>query len=53
MPEPLKVLVVDDSRIFRTIVSQAVRNIDGMEKVGSAGEGDLAISYLRHVTLIW
>ena len=48
MARPLRVFVVDDSRTFRSIVSQAIRSIDGMEKVGSAGEGDLAISYLRH-----
>ena len=48
MVDPLRVFIVDDSRIFRTIMAQAILSIDGLQKVGSAGEGGTAISYLRH-----
>lgn len=43
---PLKVLVVDDSRIFRTAVARAFGNIDGCEVVGSVFSGEKALEYL-------
>jgi two-component system, chemotaxis family, protein-glutamate methylesterase/glutaminase len=44
---PLRVLVVDDTAVFRRIVSEAVSAIPGMEVVGTAGNGRTALQRLR------
>lgn len=40
---PVRVLVVDDSLVFRTSMTRAVRACEGMELVGEADSGEAAI----------
>lgn len=40
---PVRVLVVDDSLVFRTTMTRAVRACDGMELVGEADGGEAAV----------
>jgi DNA-binding NarL/FixJ family response regulator len=40
---PVRVLVVDDSVIFRTGMSRAVHACDGLELLGEAGDGETAL----------
>ena len=40
----LRVLVVDDTSIYRMLVSNALRQIDGVEVVGSATNGEEALT---------
>lgn len=43
----LKVLVVDDSSIFRTQISAALKGVSGLEVVGTAANGRIALEKLR------
>jgi two-component system chemotaxis response regulator CheB len=47
MPDPARVLIVDDSRIFRTALEQALTGQDGIAVVGSVFSGDKALEFLR------
>jgi DNA-binding NarL/FixJ family response regulator len=40
---PVAVVVVDDSLIFRTGMSRAVKACEGLELVGEAGDGETAL----------
>lgn len=40
---PLRVLIVDDSVIFRTIVAEALRDVPWIEIIGSAPDGERAL----------
>ena len=42
--KPIRVLVVDDTIVFRKIVSDVISNIPGAEVVGTANNGKIAIS---------
>jgi two-component system chemotaxis response regulator CheB len=44
---PLKVLVVDDSRTFRTILEAILRKMDGVTVIGAAEDGEKAIEFLK------
>lgn len=43
-----QVFVVDDTAIYRKILSDAVREIEGLELAGTAPRGDLALQKLKH-----
>ena len=43
----LKVLVVDDTILFRKVVSEAAAAIPGVEVVGSAANGKIALTRIR------
>lgn len=43
-PEPLRVLVVDDTILYRTIISEILTAIPGVEVVGTASQGEIAIA---------
>lgn len=47
MNDPLRVLIVDDSRIFRSVIEEALAEIDGVKAVGSVWSGDKAIDFVR------
>jgi len=43
----MKILVVDDSIVYRTAISQALAEVPGVEVVSSASNGQVATDYLR------
>ena len=45
-----RVLVVDDTSIFRRIVSEALSAIPGVEVVGSSSNGKLALARVARFT---
>jgi two-component system chemotaxis response regulator CheB len=45
--EPLRVLIVDDSRIFRSALEGALNEIPGVRVVGSVWSGEKAIDFVR------
>lgn len=47
MPDPIRVLIVDDSRIFRATMEELLSSIDGVEVVGSAWNGARALETIR------
>jgi two-component system chemotaxis response regulator CheB len=47
MAEPAKILIVDDSRVFRSILEKMIANIPGVQIVGTADSGATAIEFLR------
>ncbi|MFQ5559061.1 MAG: chemotaxis response regulator protein-glutamate methylesterase [Nitrospinota bacterium] len=47
MVDKLKVLIVDDSRIFRSALEEALKNEAGIEVVGSVWNGVKALEYIR------
>jgi two-component system chemotaxis response regulator CheB len=46
-PEPLRILVVDDSRIFRSALETALEGRAGIRVVGSVWNGEKAIEFVR------
>jgi two-component system chemotaxis response regulator CheB len=46
-PEPLRVLIVDDSRIFRSALEGALKGHPGVRVVGSVWSGEKAVSFVR------
>jgi len=44
--EPIRVLVVDDTAIYRKIVSDVLEAMPGIEVVGRAGNGQIALSQI-------
>ncbi len=46
-PEPLRVLIVDDSRIFRSALEEALKDHTGVRVVGSVWSGEKAVSFVR------
>ncbi len=46
-PEPLRVLIVDDSRIFRAALQEALEGRPGIRVVGSVWSGEKALEFLR------
>lgn len=49
MSTNLKVLVVDDTALFRKILSDVIQTIDGVEVVGSASNGRIAILQIQQL----
>lgn len=47
---PLRVLVVDDTAIYRKIVSDVLRDIPGVDVVGTAVDGRIALEKIRELT---
>jgi two-component system, chemotaxis family, protein-glutamate methylesterase/glutaminase len=47
MAERISVLIVDDSRLFRSALSEAIGGLDDMEIVGSVFSGEKAIEFIR------
>ncbi len=45
--EPLRVLIVDDSRIFRAVIEDALSGRDDLQVVGSVWSGEKAIEFAR------
>lgn len=43
----LKVLVVDDTIVYRKIISDVLADIDGIDVIGTAGNGKIAMSRIR------
>ena len=48
MADPIKVLVVDDSRLFRTAVAESLAGETDVQVIGSERNGLKAIEFLRH-----
>jgi two-component system chemotaxis response regulator CheB len=46
-PEPLRILIVDDSRIFRSALESALEGRAGIRVVGSVWNGEKAIEFVR------
>ena len=46
--EPLRVLIVDDSRIFRAALQDALEGRPGIRVVGSVWSGEKALEFVRH-----
>ncbi len=46
-PEPLRVLIVDDSRIFRSVIEEALATRDDVKVVGSVWSGEKALEFAR------
>jgi two-component system, chemotaxis family, protein-glutamate methylesterase/glutaminase len=46
-PEPLRVLIVDDSRIFRAALQDALEGRPGIRVVGSVWSGEKALEFIR------
>lgn len=49
MNSPLRILVVDDTAIYRKIVSEVLRTIPGVEVVGTAVDGKLALDKIQEL----
>ncbi len=45
--DPIRVLVVDDTVIYRKIISQVLAELPGIEVVGRASNGELAMQQIR------
>jgi two-component system chemotaxis response regulator CheB len=45
--EPLHVLIVDDSRIFRAAMQEALERLPGIRVVGSVWSGEKALEFIR------
>jgi len=51
MAEPIRILIVDDSKVFRTILEKIISGISGVQVVGTADSGITAIEFLRMRTV--
>src|SRR5262249_54809653 len=47
-PEPLRILLVDDSRIFRSALQRALEGRADIRVVGSVWNGEKAVDFVRH-----
>lgn len=47
--QPLRVLVVDDTVLYRTIVSEILNAIPGVEVVGTASHGEIALAKIAEL----
>src|SRR5262245_34711874 len=47
MPEKIKVLIVDDSRLFRSALEEALHGQDDITVVGSVFSGAKALEFVR------
>jgi two-component system chemotaxis response regulator CheB len=47
--QPLRVLVVDDSTFYRNIVSEVLTTIPGVEVVGTAANGEIALAKIAEL----
>jgi two-component system chemotaxis response regulator CheB len=51
MADPIRILIVDDSKVFRTILEKIISGISGAQVVGTADSGVTAIEFLRMRTV--
>jgi two-component system chemotaxis response regulator CheB len=51
MDQPVRVLVVDDSKVFRSILEKIISSIPGVNVVGGVGKGSDALEFLRMQTV--
>jgi len=47
MSEPAKILIVDDSRVFRSILEKMIATIPGVQVAGTADSGLAALEFLK------
>ncbi len=47
MAEPAKILIVDDSRVFRSILEKLIATIPGVQVIGTVDSGLAALEFLR------
>ena len=47
MADPIRVLIVDDSRLFRSALEEALRGVDDVVVVGSVFNGAQALDFIR------
>jgi two-component system chemotaxis response regulator CheB len=47
MPDPTRILIVDDSRLFRGVLEQALAGVPGVAVVGSVWNGVRALEFLQ------
>lgn len=47
MPDPIKLLIVDDSRLFRSALEEALSGARDVQVVGSVFSGDKAMEFIR------
>ena len=47
MTEPAKILIVDDSRVFRSILEKMIADIPGVQVVGTVDSGLAAMEFLK------
>jgi len=47
MSEPAKILIVDDSRVFRSILEKMIASIPGVQVAGTVDSGMAAIEFLK------
>jgi len=45
-PEPIRILIVDDSRIFRGVLQSVLEQIPGVQVVGSVFSGEKALEFI-------
>ena len=45
-PEPIRILIVDDSRIFRIVLQSVLEQIPGVQVVGSVFSGEKALEFI-------
>ena len=45
-PEPIRILIVDDSRIFRSMLQSVLEQIPGVQVVGSVFSGEKALEFI-------
>ena len=51
MDQPARVLVVDDSKVFRSILEKIISSIPGVQVIGGVGRGADALEFLRMRTV--
>jgi len=47
MADPVKILIVDDSRVFRSILEKIISGMEGVQVVGTVDSGAAALEFLR------
>lgn len=48
MSEPTRILIVDDSRCFRSALEQVLASVKDVQVIGSVWNGNKALEFLRH-----
>ena len=51
MDQPTRILVVDDSRVFRSILERIISSIPDVQVIGGVGKGSEALEFLRMRTV--
>ena len=49
---PLKTLIVDDEPIARKVLREELESIEGIEIIGEAGDGEMALGKIRPINRI-